>query len=105
MPQTGDTAREAAAAKLVQCLNSPAEQLKMAEERDTVPTRTDVAAQFARQTPAMRTFVEMLPSLRARTGELGPKWPATATQIYNAIQTALTGGGTPMEALKQAKHG
>jgi multiple sugar transport system substrate-binding protein len=42
---------------------------------------------------------------RARTARLGADWPRTATRIYTAIQTALTSGATPQQALRQAQGG
>ena len=40
VPNTGDKAKEAAAAKIVACLNSDQNQMTLAAERQTVPTKT-----------------------------------------------------------------
>jgi multiple sugar transport system substrate-binding protein len=52
----------------------------------------------------MAVFVESVARARARTAELGVGWPATATAVYTAIQSALTGEQTPEEALGHAQQ-
>lgn len=69
-----------------------------------MPSRTAVAARYAEQVPSMAAFVQSVERARARTGELGVKWPKAATGIYTAIQAALTGEQTPEEALKHAQQ-
>ncbi|GAA4974220.1 sugar ABC transporter substrate-binding protein [Kineococcus glutinatus] len=105
IPQTGDEARQAAAAEVVECLTSDENQLALAEKRFTVPTKTAVAERYGQQVPEMQAFVDMVPTLRARTGELGEEWPEAATKIYTGVQTALTGGAEPLAALQQAENG
>ena len=53
----------------------------------------------------MKAFTELVETARARTGELGREWPDAATKIYTAMQSALTGGAPPAQALKQAQNG
>lgn len=105
IPQSTNKARQDKAAKVVACLNSDATQLQLAEERDTIPTKTALLSKFVTEKPAMRAFIKAIPSARARTGELGEDWPDAATKIYTAIQTALTGGASPAKALKEAQRG
>lgn len=104
VPQT-DKDHQAAAAKLVKCVNSDSNQLLIAKQTQTVPTKTSVAQQFATQNPNMKTYVDLVPTLRARTGELGAGWPKVATKIYTAMQAAVAGGVPPMKALEQAQNG
>ena len=52
----------------------------------------------------MKTFAEMVKTARARTAELGNDWPEAATAIYTAVQLALTGKASPMDALKQVQR-
>ena len=103
VPQTGNKARQAKAAEVVSCLNSDENQLAMAKVRNTIPSKTTLAAKFAEENPKLATFTELVKTARARTGQLGEEWPAQATKIYTAIQTALTGKASPSEALKQAQ--
>src|SRR3954466_1630595 len=105
VPQTGDKAREQAAAKIVQCLNSDENQLMLGKVRQTVPTKTSLQDQFVSQTPSMKAFSQVVKSARARTGELGADWPKAATKIYTAEQAALTGQAAPDKALQQAQNG
>jgi multiple sugar transport system substrate-binding protein len=105
VPNTGNAGREAAAAKIVACLYSDQNQLSLASQRQTVPTKTALQAQFIAANPSMTAFSGLVTAARSRTGELGAGWPATETQIANAIQTALTGQAAPLKALQQAQHG
>lgn len=105
VPQTGDKARQEKAAKIVQCLNSDANQMLLAKERQTVPTKAALQSQFVAEQPSMKTFSELVKTARARTGELGAEWPKAATKIYTAMQAALTGSAPPQKALEQAQNG
>lgn len=105
IPNTGDGARQAVAAKVIECLNSDENQLMLASARQTVPTRTALQDQFIAENPSMEAFSELVQTSRSRTGELGADWPEAATKIYTAVQSALVGGLTPMEALQQAQNG
>ncbi|BCW46737.1 sugar ABC transporter substrate-binding protein [Arthrobacter sp. StoSoilB5] len=103
VPQTGNKARQAKAAEVVACLNSDENQMAMAKVRNTIPSKTTLADKFATENPKLATFTELIKTARARTGQLGEGWPAQATKIYTAIQTALTGNASPADALKRAQ--
>ena len=105
VPQTGDKARQTKAAKIVACLSSDENQMLLAKERQTVPTKTALQARFVTEQPSMKTFSELVANARARTGELGAEWPKAATKIYTAEQAALTGQADPAKALQQAQNG
>jgi multiple sugar transport system substrate-binding protein len=105
IPQTGDPARQAKAAEIVACLNTDENQIAIATERNTVPTKTALRDRFVAEVPRMAAFTEIVQTARARTGKLGPEWPAAATRIYTAMQTAITGGAPPLQALQQAQNG
>ena len=105
VPQTGSKARQQKAAKIVACLNSDANQMLLAKERQTVPTKTALQPRFEAEVPSMKTFTALVKTARARTGELGPAWPKAATKIYTAEQAALTGQAPPLKALQQAQNG
>lgn len=105
IPQTGDPARQAKAAEIVACLNTDDNQIALATERTTVPTKTALRDRFVAEVPRMAAFTEIVQTARARTGKLGPEWPAAATRIYTAVQTAITGGAPPLQALQQAQNG
>ncbi|MBF4564331.1 ABC transporter substrate-binding protein [Plantibacter sp. VKM Ac-2876] len=105
VPVTGDKDKQAKAAKFVECISSDENQLALAEARFTVPTKTALAEQYVAKVPEMAAFTEQVANARSRTGELGEEWPEAATEIYTAIQLALTGQATPEEAFKQAAAG
>jgi multiple sugar transport system substrate-binding protein len=105
VPNTGVKARQQKAAKVVECINSDENQLQLAKQRQTVPTKTALQEKFVADQPAMKTFSELVEAARARTGELGADWPEAATKIYTAVQTALTGGAAPQQALQEAQSG
>jgi multiple sugar transport system substrate-binding protein len=105
IPQTGDPARQAKAAEIVSCLNTDENQISLASQRTTVPTKTALRDRFVAEVPRMAAFAEIVQTARARTGKLGPDWPAAATRIYTGVQTAITGGAAPMQALQQAQDG
>ena len=105
VPQTGDKDKQSKAAKLVACLNSDKVEMRIAKQTQTIPTKTALLDKYASSNPNMKGFVQQIPTARARTGELGVDWPKAATKIYTAMQTALTGQASPMDALKQAQNG
>jgi multiple sugar transport system substrate-binding protein len=105
IPQTGDADRQAKAAEIVACLNTDENQMALATERTSVPTKTALRERFVADVPRMAAFTEIVQTARARTGKLGAEWPAAATRIYTAVQTAITGGATPQQALQQAQDG
>ncbi|MEV6024693.1 sugar ABC transporter substrate-binding protein [Streptomyces sp. NPDC052036] len=104
VPQSTSKDRQEKAARVLACLNDPANMLTLAQQYLTVPSRSAVAARYAEQVPSMAAFVRSVESARSRTARLGVKWPAAATGIYTAIQSALTGEQTAEEALKRAQQ-
>jgi multiple sugar transport system substrate-binding protein len=105
IPQTGSKDRQAKAAKVIGCLNADDSQLSLGKLRQTVPTKTALGEQFVAANPSMKAFTTAVQTARARTGELGADWPKAATKIYTGVQTALTGGAAPQQALQQAQNG
>ncbi|MGW4512882.1 ABC transporter substrate-binding protein [Streptomyces sp. NPDC004393] len=104
VPRTASKERQEKAARVLACLNTPDNMLTLAKQYLTVPSRSAVAARYAEQVPSMAAFVRSVENARSRTARLGVKWPAAATGIYIAIQSALTGEQTPEEALKRAQQ-
>lgn len=103
VPNTGDKAKMALAGKFVGCLATPTMQKKIAGVTGNVPTNVDAGKAWATSNPQVAAFVTTVQTARARTGELGDKWPVAATAIYTAVQLALTGKAAPAAALKQAQ--
>ncbi|AOX44898.1 extracellular solute-binding protein [Microbacterium sp. BH-3-3-3] len=105
VPVTGDDAKQATAARFVECMSSDDNQLTLATERFTVPTKEALATEYASKVPDMAAFTEQVQNARSRTGELGTGWPTAATQIYTAIQLALTGQASASDAFAKAAQG
>jgi multiple sugar transport system substrate-binding protein len=105
VPQTGNKDKQTKAAKVVACLNSDDNQVSLAKQNQTIPTKTALLANFSSSNPNMKGFADQIPTARARTGELGADWPKAATKIYTAFQSALTGQADPAKALEQAQNG
>ncbi len=103
VPETGDAALQQVAADLVSCLNEDERVVEDALTNSTVPTKAALGDQIAEADPRMQAFVDAVPTLRSRTGELGADWTDAATAIYTAVQTSLTGGAAPEQALEQAQ--
>ncbi|MFF8727011.1 ABC transporter substrate-binding protein [Streptomyces sp. NPDC015171] len=104
VPRGPSAARQEKAARVLACLNDPARMLAVAEQYRTVPSRSAVAARYARRVPSMAAFVRSVERSRSRTARLGVEWPRAATGIYTAVQAALTGERTPEEALRHAQR-
>ncbi|MFE1953525.1 extracellular solute-binding protein [Streptomyces sp. NPDC059524] len=104
VPRSDSQARRIKAAQVLDCLNDPTSMQTLANWHHTVPSRKDVAARYAKQVPAMAAFVESVRGARARTRDLGPAWPKTATAIQTAVQAAVSGRQTPEEALRRAQR-
>lgn len=95
---TGDSASEAKSVELIECINSPENQLELALATWTVPTLDSVTDQFVEEQPDMTAFAQQVALARSRTGELGADWPATSTEIASALQQVLTGRSTGADA-------
>jgi len=102
VPATG-TATEQAAAKVLACMNSSADQLAYAKQVGYVPSLESAAAQLAASDPAMAPFVSEVATAESRTAEVGTRYPTIATAIETAEQQALTGSAGPAQALAAAQ--
>jgi len=103
LPATGDEARQQAAADVIACMGEDENIVQDALTNSTVPSKPELGEQVVAEDPRLQAFVDAVPDLRSRTGELGADWTEAATAIYTAIQTALTGGAAPEQALEQAQ--
>ncbi|MDF2442070.1 MAG: multiple sugar transport system substrate-binding protein [Subtercola sp.] len=102
LPITGDDARQAKAAEVLECLKSDDTQLSLAVKRGTVPANPALDEKYLAQLPTLTAFVEQVRDGRARTGILGADWADASTKIYTAVQAAVTGQASVSDALKTA---
>ncbi|MCP2031037.1 multiple sugar transport system substrate-binding protein [Okibacterium sp. HSC-33S16] len=105
VPVTGNDEKQGKAASFVECISSDDNQLELATQRFTVPTKTALADEYVEAVPTMEAFTEQVANARSRTGQLGEEWPEAATVIYTAIQLALTGQASVEDAFAQASAG
>jgi multiple sugar transport system substrate-binding protein len=105
VPNTGDKAKEAAAGKIVACINSAENANAIATQNNYIPSNPTDAAAFGKANPDLAGFVAIVADARSRTGQLGTEWPAVGAQIYEAEQLALTGQASGADALAQAVKG
>jgi multiple sugar transport system substrate-binding protein len=103
IPQTGNKDTMKKAGDFINCLTTDKMMTQIATATYNIPAKAAAAEAFAKAVPTEAAFATAVADARARTGELGPKWPDAATEIYTAEQLALTGKSTPAEALGQAK--
>ncbi|MEL7977114.1 extracellular solute-binding protein [Isoptericola sp. F-RaC21] len=102
VPATGDRAKERLAARVLTEFLADESLLSMAEQRYTVPARPALTGAFLEARPEMAAFADLIRDARARTAQLGPDWPTTATALYTAVQLALSGQGSAADALREA---
>jgi multiple sugar transport system substrate-binding protein len=95
--------REARAASIVQCLNSPQTQLTMALSNQTVPSNSSAADQLVQKQPEMAAIVQTVRSARALTSDAGEKWPVVDNALAAAIQAVITGQSSVDAAMKRAQ--
>ncbi|MEY9844116.1 sugar ABC transporter substrate-binding protein [Streptacidiphilus sp. MAP5-3] len=103
IPRTGDLAKEKAAAKVLDCLNTARNQLAWGESEYYIPTRADAAAQYEKDNPQLAGFVSEIPTARTRVERVGENWPTVETALGSAFQDVITGKSTPQQALQQAQ--
>jgi multiple sugar transport system substrate-binding protein len=97
------SAKEKAAAKVLACMNTSANQVALAKAAGYVPSLQSAADQVAKDTPALAPFVAEVSTALSRTSVVGTKYPAIATALETAMQSALTGAASPQQALTTAQ--
>jgi multiple sugar transport system substrate-binding protein len=96
-------AKEKAAGAVLACMNNSANQTSFATAVGYVPSLKSAAAQVAQTTPALAPFVTEVATALSRTAEVGTKFPAIATAIETAMQSAITGAASPQQAMSTAQ--
>jgi multiple sugar transport system substrate-binding protein len=54
--------------------------------------------------PYLQVFADEFDTARARTAQLGPKYPKVSEAIWTGEQAAITGSLSPQAALSQAQQ-
>ncbi|MFI9024115.1 extracellular solute-binding protein [Streptomyces sp. NPDC053560] len=104
VPKSDTPERERNAAKILNCLNTPANQLAWGQATNNVPTRTAAARSYAERNPKLAPFTELVATARSRTARVGTRWPVVGDALAGAFQSVLTGRSSPGQALQRAQQ-
>jgi multiple sugar transport system substrate-binding protein len=103
IPRTNPTA-EKAAWDFLSWLEQPAQLLDYDQVQGYLPPQPAVAQQLLQRNPDLQVFVDEMNTARARTAQVGAKYPSISQAIWTAEQAALSGSLTPQQALTQAQQ-
>jgi multiple sugar transport system substrate-binding protein len=78
--------------------------IKLDEDFNYIPAIQSTAQTLLKDEPYLQVFTDELNTARARTAQLGTKYPKVSQEIWTAEQLALTGSLTPQAALSQAQQ-
>lgn len=104
IPVSKDPATEKAAWDLVNWLEQPEQLLALDKGFNYIPAVKSTAQTLLQQEPYLQVFADEFDTARARTAQLGPKYPKVSQAIWTAEQAAITGSQSPQAALSQAQQ-
>lgn len=103
VPQT-DQAHEQAAWNFLNWLLQPAQVIDYDTVQGYMPPLKAVAPQILQSNPDLQIFTDELNTARARTAQVGAKYPSISQAIWTAEQSALSGSLSPQAAMAQAQQ-
>ncbi len=103
IPQT-DQAHEQAAWDFLNWLEQPAQITDYDNVQGYMPPLKAVSQQVLQSNPDLQVFTDELNTARARTAQVGAKYPSISQAIWTAEQAALSGSLSPQAALTQAQQ-
>ncbi|MEK8107122.1 hypothetical protein NKG94_21865 [Micromonospora sp. M12] len=99
-----NTGRYATSQKLVACLTNADNLLTTDTTLSYVAPVAAVQDRQASADPKLKVWVEAVRAAKGRTGDnLGTKYPKISESLWTAVQSALSGGKSPQEALTAAQ--
>jgi multiple sugar transport system substrate-binding protein len=104
IPVSGDSAAVRATWDLVNWLEQPTQLLTLDKGFGYIPAIKSTAQQLLASETNLQVFADEFNTARARTAQLGPKYPRVSQTIWNAEQAALSGSLSPQVALAQAQQ-
>jgi multiple sugar transport system substrate-binding protein len=105
VPVQKDNSRYDTDKKIVNCLINAANLLATDTTLSYVAPTADVQAQQVQQNPALKPWVDAVAAARGRTSNgLDTKYPVISQQLWTAVQSALSGGKSPKDALDAAQQ-
>ncbi|MBV9228979.1 MAG: sugar ABC transporter substrate-binding protein [Chloroflexi bacterium] len=103
IPVSSDAAATRASWDLVNWLEQPDQLRQLDEGFNYIPAIKSTAQLVLKDEPNLQVFADELNTARARTAQLGAKYPKVSQIIWTAEQAALTGSQSTDAALAQAQ--
>ncbi|MBG6103257.1 sugar ABC transporter substrate-binding protein [Micromonospora vinacea] len=104
IPVQKNTGRYETSQKLVACLTNADNLLTTDTTLSYVAPVAAVQERQATADPKLKVWVEAVRAAKGRTGDdLGTKYPKISEALWTAVQSALSGGKSPQEALTAAQ--
>ncbi|MEV1071617.1 sugar ABC transporter substrate-binding protein [Micromonospora parva] len=104
IPVQKNTGRYQTSQQLVACLTSADNLLTTDTTLSYVAPVATVQERQATADPKLKVWVEAVRAAKGRTGDnLGTKYPKISEALWTAVQSALSGGKSPQEALTAAQ--
>ena len=105
VPKQNDSAKLKTAAKIADCLASPANAFTVDNTLNYVSAIASVQQKQVQANPLLTEWVTAVNAARGRTGDnLGTKYPKISEPMWNAIQAALSGSKSPKQAMTDAQQ-
>jgi multiple sugar transport system substrate-binding protein len=104
IPANSNAAVTKASWDLVNWLEQPDQLRQLDEGFGYIPAIKSTAQLVLKENPDLQVFANEFDTARARTAQLGPKYPKVSEVIWTAEQSALTGSHTAQDALTQAQQ-
>lgn len=104
IPANKDSTVVKATWDLVNWLEQPAQLLYFDQNFGYIPAIKSTAQQILQTNPQLQVFASEFDTARARTAQLGAKYPQVSQAIWTAMQAAISGSMTPQAALTQAQQ-
>lgn len=93
-----------AAEDLVQWLMQPTQLLDFDKTNGYIPPLKSIAQQMMSSNTDLKVFSDELNTARARTSQVGAKYPRVSQALWSAEQSALAGSQSPKAAMDQAQQ-
>lgn len=104
IPANSNSAVTKASWDLVNWLEQPDQLRQLDEGFGYIPAIKSTAQLVLKDEPDLQVFASEFNTARARTAQLGAKYPKVSEAIWTAEQSALTGSHTAQDALTQAQQ-
>jgi multiple sugar transport system substrate-binding protein len=104
IPVSSNTAAVQATWDLVNWLEQPTQLLALDKGFGYIPAIKSTAQQLLQSETDLQVFADEFNTARARTAQLGAKYPKVSQALWTAEQAALSGSQSPQAALTQAQQ-